>query len=342
MIHILRNSMHKKSHIAHTLFISILLAFQQVAIGGELTPSTVGTQEEISHRTGPGLSNGAHRIQLSGGEVWYYVEGAENSTAMLMLHGGPGGTVTSLYALADLADDYSMIFLDQPGTGRSEKLTDTTLMTMEYMVTQLHEFTEKIGLSDYILYGHSWGTMLALDYYLEYPDQIRAMIMNSPLVSSEMWMEDARYLISTLHDTIQEAVKRNESNKTYHTREYQDAIRVFYQNFINRGGRVDLSGFPKRVPGNSLMYNYMWGPSEFNATGTLKNYDRLDRLDELNLPVLWITGEYDEARPETVRYYHQLDEGSDFEVIPGAAHGTMFDNQADNVTLIRNFLRENL
>jgi proline iminopeptidase len=47
----------------------------------------------------------------------------------------------------------------------------------------------------------------------------------------------------------------------------------------------------------------MWGPSEFTATGSLRTYERAERLKELNLPVLFTAGRYDEATPSSVEYY---------------------------------------
>ena len=65
---------------------------------------------------------------------------------------------------------------------------------------------------------------------------------------------------------------------------------------------------------------YMWGPSEFASTGTLRDHDRLDRLRELNLPTLFLVGEYDEARPETVLKFQALVPGAAVKVIPNAGH----------------------
>jgi len=45
----------------------------------------------------------------------------------------------------------------------------------------------------------------------------------------------------------------------------------------------------------------MWGPTEFRATGTLRGYDVTTRLGEFDRPVLLLAGEFDEARPQTVR-----------------------------------------
>jgi proline iminopeptidase len=87
------------------------------------------------------------------------------------------------------------------------------------------------------------------------------------------------------------------------------------------------------------LYGYMWGPSEFTATGTLRDYDRTSRLGELNLPVLYTTGEFDEARPTTVAYYRSLTPGAEFAIIPGSAHLTTIDAPEAFADTVRRFLR---
>ncbi len=284
------------------------------------------------------LHPGQGFAELSGGRVWYDIIGEGKNTPLLLLHGGPGGACYSLYPLAYLGDERPVILFDQPGGGRSDYISDTSLMNMEFFVEQLHEFIEFLGIEEYYLYGHSWGTMLGLDYYLKYPEGIQALILNSPLVSTEMWELDADTLIATLPDSIQQAILFNERNKTYNSPSYQQAIHSYYVNFIRRKPRIRTEFDVSRVAGNHEIYNYMWGPSEFNATGTLKTYNRLDRLDEIRVPALFITGEFDEARPNTVNYYHSLVPGAQFGVISGAAHATMHDNLEENLLLIRNFL----
>jgi len=286
------------------------------------------------------LKPGKYYAEVSGGKIWYNVIGESNSPPILLLHGGPGGTCYSLYPLTELSDMYQLIFFDQIGSGRSSAINDTARMTMDYQVEQLHEFINVLGLEKYILYGHSWGTMLGLETYLKYPEGIVALIFNSPLISTAMWMHDADTLVSTLPDSIQSIIKLNEANKTYDSPDYQYAIYIYYKNFISRGAHIRTKFDVRRAPGNEKMYNYMWGPSEFNATGTLKNYDRLDRLSDIKIPSLWLAGEFDEARPSTVRYYHLHTPNSHFKIIPGAGHGTMHDNQEDNVRFIREFLED--
>jgi proline iminopeptidase len=115
---------------------------------------------------------------------------------------------------------------------------------------------------------------------------------------------------------------------------------VYYEHYLLRNSRIvtQYDSIPQN--GNDSIYRYMWGPSEFTATGTLKNYDITCRLDEITLPTLFITGEFDEARPTTVRYFHSLVPHSTFEVIDHAGHATMHDNAPQNIRVIRDFLNE--
>ncbi len=84
----------------------------------------------------------------------------------------------------------------------------------------------------------------------------------------------------------------------------------------------------------------MWGPSEFHATGTLKDYDRTSQLGELELPVLLTAGRYDEATPETTEWYQTLIPGSELVIFEESAHTTMLDEAESYVEVVRGFLRK--
>jgi proline iminopeptidase len=84
----------------------------------------------------------------------------------------------------------------------------------------------------------------------------------------------------------------------------------------------------------------MWGPSEFKATGNLLHYDRLKELATIKVPTLLTAGEFDEARPVSVRYYTSLIPGAQFQVISDAAHVTMGDNPRENNRVLRQFLQK--
>jgi proline iminopeptidase len=87
-----------------------------------------------------------------------------------------------------------------------------------------------------------------------------------------------------------------------------------------------------------VIYEQMWGPTEFFATGSLKTFDLTPKLGQLRLPVLLMVGQFDEARPETAARYQKLIPGSRLEVIEGAAHAQLSDNPEATLKAIASFL----
>jgi proline iminopeptidase len=286
------------------------------------------------------LKPGEGYVSVEGGRIWYRIIGEGSKSPLLLVHGGPGGTCWGLYPLAPISKDRPLIYFDQLGSGNSDILYDTTLMTVEHFVEQMHQLKTALKLNHFYLYGHSWGTTLAMEYYLVWPEGVRALIFNSPMFSEPAWSSDADTLIGLLPDSIQWAIDTAEMKGDYDSPAYQQAVEVYYRHYLLRTSRVITQYDTVPENGNDSIYRYMWGPSEFTATGTLKNYDITSRLEEIAVPTLFIAGEFDEARPSTVRYFQSLVAHSDFEVIKNAGHATMHDNAPRNIQVIRDFLDE--
>jgi proline iminopeptidase len=68
------------------------------------------------------------------------------------------------------------------------------------------------------------------------------------------------------------------------------------------------------------IYQLMWGPTEFHATGSLRGFDLTSRLHEISAPLLFMAGRYDEARPETVQTFARLVPGSRVEILENSGH----------------------
>jgi proline iminopeptidase len=294
----------------------------------------------IGCKSVPQLKAGEGYVNVKGGKIWYRILGEGKKTPILMLHGGPGGTSKSFYQFASLGEDRPVIIFDQLGSGRSDHHTDTSLLKVENFVEQVAALKTSLGLKEFYLHGHSWGTALALEYYLKYPKGIKAIIFNSPYFSTPLWKADADTLISTLPDSIQLAIKTGEKDHDFESPGYKNANEVFNKNFGVRKMRLTSELDTATSEGNKFIYNYMWGPTEFTATGTLINYNRVQSLKTINVPTLFITGEFDEARPATVKYFQSLVPNAKYVMIEGAGHGTMHDNRSQNLSAIKKFLDE--
>ena len=279
-------------------------------------------------------------LDVKGGKIWYRILGEGDKTPLLMLHGGPGFTSYYLTALADsIAKDRPVIIFDQLGCGRSDKITDTSLMDMQHHVDQVSALLKHLNIKEYDLYGHSFGTMLAMDFYLQHPENIRSIILASPCMRTQTWVEDADILMQVLPDSTRHTLQALVKGLKPDSVKLADALTVYYGRFYNR--KKPLSPYvDSSLRYQALnVYKHMWGPEEFVATGNLKAYDRTADLAKLKIPVLFTAGEYDAARPATVMYYQSLVPVSSFVEIMDAGHSTMTDNIDSEIRAIRQFWR---
>lgn len=277
-------------------------------------------------------------VKVEGGEIWYRVLGNGTGTPVIAMHGGPGGTHRGFYQFEGISEDRPLILFDQLGSGKSGQHQDTTLLKVEYFVDQVQALREALDLKEVYLLGHSWGTALALESYLKHPEGVKGIVFGSPYFSTSIWEADADTLITYLPDSIQEAIETGEREGNFKSKAYQNANKVFLKNYGRRKPKPSNPWDTVIAEGNTFIYNYMWGPTEFTATGSLKTYDRFESLKQIEVPTIFITGEFDEARPQTVQRYQRQVENSEFAMIDGAGHGSMHDNREQNVKVIREFL----
>jgi proline iminopeptidase len=279
-------------------------------------------------------------VEVEGGRVWYRIVGFGDKTPLLLLHGGPGAPSYYLEMLAALGDERPVVFYDQLGAGRSDMPSDTTLWTIERFVRELALVREALDLDRVHILGQSWGTMLAVDYMLTRPVGVESLILSSPALSIPSWIADTDSLLRLMPPEVQEVVRVHEEAGTTDSPEYMEATMEFYGRHLARRHPwpAQMDSVFARFGGE--VYGYMWGPSEFHATGTLRTYDRTDRLGELDLPVLFVTGRYDEATPATVERHAGLVPGAKLVIMENSAHMTMLDEPELNVQVVRDFLRE--
>jgi len=278
-------------------------------------------------------------IEVEGGPVWYEIAGSGDGVPLLTLHGGPGGTSCAAQLLFPLADEREVIRYDQLGSGRSGRPTDTTLWNRDRFVAELHALRSALGLERMHLQGHSWGGALAAYYVLEKGSEgIVSLTLSSPLISTPLWIRDANALRATLDADVQAVLDKHEAEGTTDHPDYVEATEVFYDQFVSRGEAVEEVRCDD-APRNDLIYLQMWGPTEFFATGTLGDFDLTPRLGDIDIPTLFVTGEFDEALPGTIRGFADSVPGARFEIIPGAGHASISREPDLYRSILREFLR---
>ena len=98
----------------------------------------------------------------------------KNKTTIILLHGS--GQSHVVWSLIDqyLSDQgFNVFALDLPGHGNTE---GECLKSIEEMAEWLEKFTDKIGINNLIILGHSQGCLIALEYASKFPKKIKKLI----------------------------------------------------------------------------------------------------------------------------------------------------------------------
>jgi len=272
-------------------------------------------------------------IQTRGGKVWYEIVGDKNKTPLIVLHGGPGYPHDSLAPLENLANERKVIFYDQLGCGNSQK-SDRSFWTVEYFVEELGEVVKSLRLKNFHLFGHSWGAGLAVAFALTKPKGLKSLILSDPYISTPHWEKSVARLLKELPKNMQDALK----SEDFDSKEYKKASDEFYYRFLYRQKNLSVASLKAEFKMNIELYNYMWGPSEFNASGTLKKFDLSPRLSEIKAPVLLLCGRFDEATPESTEQFKNLLPNARIKVFEKSAHMPHWTEQKEYLATISKFL----
>lgn len=279
-------------------------------------------------------------LNVPGGRLWYdYIGKDKKGIPLVTLHGGPGFPHNYIRTLEKLADERPVLFYDQLGCGRSERPDNLDLWTVERFVEELSILRKHLQLDQMHLFGHSWGTMLAVDFALAEPQGIASLILASPAIRVQRWLTDAMANRKLLSPEVQAAFERNEKAGTFDTPEYANANAEYMRNFVCR-----LASYPEElmqsVHGDgTTVYRTMWGPCEsYMKGGRLEHYDREDRLKELNMPTLFTCGRYDEASPESTAAYQAQMPQAQIAIFENSAHLPHLEEREAYVETIRQFL----
>ncbi len=285
-------------------------------------------------------------LPVPGGCVYVRVNGDLRGprAPLVLIHGGPGGTHTSLLDALALADERAVILYDQLDSGRSEWPQAAANWRVARFVDELEAVRVGLNVPHWHVCGLSWGGTIALEYAARRPAALAGVVLGGPLIATGAWLADAAALRAALPAAARDTLVACEGDTPPSAAACDRATDVFYRHYNRREDAPAALRDAARVIGNrgfnQRLYETMWGKSEFVATGTLRDYDGTPLLARLDgARTLFMVGQYDEARPVTAAgFAARVPGGAEVAVIPGAAHGTLSDRPVETVGILRGWL----
>lgn len=82
-----------------------------------------------------------------------------------------------------------MYYHDQIGCNNSDQPDDPALWTLPRYVEEAEEVRRGLGLEQFVLYGHSWGGILAIDYALKYQSHLRGIVISDMCAGTQAYLK---------------------------------------------------------------------------------------------------------------------------------------------------------
>ena len=288
------------------------------------------------------------RAPFGAHETWYRVTGDLDSgkPPVFILHGGPGAAHNYVDAYKLLArDGRAVVHYDQLGCGNSTLLPQmgADFWTPHLFVDELENLVDHLGArAGFHVLGQSWGGMLGAEYGVRRPSGLKSLtIANSP-ASMALWTSEAMRQRSEMPQDIQDTLNKYEAAGDYANPDYQAATAWVYARHVCRivPNPPEVIETFEQVGRNPTVYHTMNGPNEFFVVGTLKNWDIIPQLPEINVPTLVISGRHDEATPACVRPFKDHIQGATWVIFEQSSHMPHVEEKEFCMGVVGGFLNQ--
>jgi proline iminopeptidase len=117
-------------------------------------------------------------LPVTGGHQLYVEEaGNPKGKTVLFLHGGPGGGISANHRRLFDPQEYRIILFDQRGSGQSKPHASLEENTTWHIVADIETLRKRLDIEQWVVFGGSWGSTLALAYAETHPARVSALIL---------------------------------------------------------------------------------------------------------------------------------------------------------------------
>ena len=262
--------------------------------------SLFGSSSLMTLQSGQKLKPIESRIQIVNSSLYVRVIG--KGQPVIVLHGGPD--FDHSYFLPDLdrlKDTFRLIYYDQRGRGKSAENVRPEDVSLVSDLDDIDRVRKHVRLNSVVLLGHSWGTVLALEYALRNPTRVSHLILMNPApastadltafrkiylqkVGAEMDQQRAIVASAAYQSGDPEAVaaryRIHFKPALARAEDYEKLMRTMHEAFKSQGAQGIVKA---RAVEDRLMRD----------TWDIPGYDLMPKLHSLRIPTLVIAGDHD-------------------------------------------------
>ena len=274
-------------------------------------------------------------VMVDGISLFVKPVGSETNHPLILLHGGPGLDHTELHPYFDvLADWFWLLYLDQRGQGRSERVDPRTL-TPSLFAKDVTGLATALDLKRYAVLGHSYGAIVTLAHAIEQRGATHYVISHGA-ASGKKLMRDVQASLQQFEPVeLRDQVIRSWEAEPY-VATPEDCAEVIRMQMPFHFARVDSEAYRTFLerPDETI-----YAPEVLAYTAS-QDYplEFESRLKRVNRPTLIVSGLLDRAcTPRAAEEMHAGIQGSELVILADAAHMSYLEQPDAYFSAVRNF-----
>jgi proline iminopeptidase len=279
-------------------------------------------------------------------DVWTKRIGNNPALKVLLLHGGPGGTHDCFEAFDSFfpAAGVEYYYYDQLGSGRSDNPADSSMWDLSRFIGEVEQvrIALDLGPDNFVLLGHSWGGILAMEYALMHGEELKGLVISNMMSSVPAYNRYATdVLMPAMNQDDLAEIQEIEAAKDFANPRYTELlVRSYYIDHI-----VRMNPVPEPVKYSFAHLNYdlyltMQGPSELGISkdASLADWDRTSDLQYITVPTLVLGGRHDTMDPTFLEMMATRIPRGSSHICENGSHMAMYDDQEAYFDALLRFL----
>jgi proline iminopeptidase len=272
-------------------------------------------------------------------QIYFEEAGNPQGKPVVFVHGGPGGGIDASMRRFFDPKVWRIVLFDQRGCGQSKPFSELKYNTTWDLVADMEKLRLHLNISQWTVFGGSWGSTLALTYAITHPEKVKELILRGIFLLRKkeidwFYQEGASFIFPDVWAKYLEPIPEDERTdlvKAYYKRLTSDdkSIRTIaakaWSMWEGSTSKLFLDpGFVERFSGDEfadafarIECHYFINHGFFSEDGwILKNINKIRHI-----PAWIVQGRYDVVCPATSAYeLHELWPESNLHIIPDAGH----------------------
>jgi len=253
-------------------------------------------------------------VEVEDGRLYYKVSGKGHP--LVLIHGAWASYEWWRWQVPELSKQYQVLSLDVRGHGQSSPLKGT--YSVDGFAEDLEGFLQKVEIDQTVLVGWSMGGIISMQYCLNHPSKLRALILiatrghRNPQMKRRIMIQYLQARLSLIMDFTS-------------PRKYDRAAEGFSgeQESVKREVENMFSPTAPKEALDWVMADLIKNPREnyFEVAKSIWNWGAGEELKRINVPTLIMVGEKDSRTPPRFsRLLHAQIPGSKLVIVKDASH----------------------